>query len=187
MWVKKLFSVGLVLVLASAALWAWPTFIVGQDSRDALINEMKLEIRLLEDTVVTRESEIAKLQESLAMLTDESTGLMMDSQQLSDQLGSLKSQLENLKLQLIASQEELNALQKLLQIAQEKLNSPPPNELGGVFGVGLIYDAGALALEAETGLTYGRFGFTVGLLADIDADVYLPSRWRFKAGIQMYF
>ena len=206
MWKSRIFFVGLVLVLASAQLWALPPSIVGADSRDALISGQIVEIRSLEDLVAyqesliqekeaiiaQKESEIELLQESLNTVKNESTGLTTDSTALLNQLEELKTQLETAKAEsqmlqklLNESKEELSALKAQLSEARAILEQEP-DLLGGVFSAGVIYDTG-FALSIDAGLIYDWIGLTVGIISDIDADFYLPSQWRYRAALQIYF
>jgi cellobiose-specific phosphotransferase system component IIA len=205
--VKK-YSLFLVLVLLSAQLWALPTLIVGEDSRDTRLNEQASLIEDLQADIALKESEIVSLKGSLSMYQSDSEGLLTDSTQLLKQVNELKTQLETAKSELseakkllseakgaqsessillVESASELSASEALVETATD-IVAVEPSPFGGFFGAGALYNpTGELAVEAYAGLSYGMFGVYAGVQSDVALDMYLPAKFTYKAGLQVQF
>ena len=200
----------LVLVLLSVPLFAWSPKIVGESSKDVTIGLQKLLIGDLESKVVDlkeeislKESEISSLQESLKTQKDESTQLKADLETLLLQVSDLEKLLqeaesglqeaeneqETLETQLDESQSELTESKVLVQTATKIVQvETPVSPFGGFFGAGVTYDMlGDMAAEIYGGMSYKNVGLYVGVQSDIALDMYLPSNFTYKAGLQFNF
>lgn len=191
----------LVLVLASAQLWAIPSWLVGEDSQDALIfNQQKTiesqvsQISELQAALKLKENEIASLQKSLTIALDDlaaagsdSELLLMQVKDLEELLATAKTDSKTLDTSLNESVIELIGTEVLVETATEIVKTEP-SKFGGSFALGGIYAPdGTIDAEIIAGLTYGMFGIDLGIVADVDADMYLPSQWSYKAGIRVNF
>ncbi len=198
---SKMFLVLLVLVLASVPLYSWSPRLVGEDSRDALIHnqEMTIErqvsqISELQAALKLKENEIASLQESLTIALEDLAAAGSDSELLLKQVSDLETLLataktdsKTLETSLNESVIELIGTEVLVETATEIVETEP-SKFGGSFALGGIYAPdGTIDAEIVAGLTYGMFGIDLGIVADVDADMYLPSQWSYKAGIRVNF
>ena len=193
----------LVLLVVSVPLFALPTRFVGIDSRDAKINNqseriasLEMQIAEYEVEVVLKASEIKSLQESLRIVLTESDGLEKDSIELLKLVSELESQLkiaqtehQTLEISLDESKEELIESETLVTVATEIVKeTPAPNKLGGSFALNGMYNLdGTIDAGFDIGLTYSNYGLSIGIMSEVDSDMYLPSEWTYKASLQVFF